>query len=426
MGGHKFSGQYRWELAVESMKTSIDRFQHYSQMAIKYGDDMNTGFMSGISFSDVGGEHFDLEELEWLNDEIMGLIDTSSYESLVGQSHLSEYDTTMEAVIATMSQYANAKEQMVEAEREYNEILKEINKENLRLNLEQLKIQLVGMMRRRGNTRMEEKRLKQIEIEKTENRIEQMEAQIEYQEQSDETMLDEMESAYESASAIYEEYVDRSKFYLWELQDARDTELQLLIDNINTQEGLYDDYSDMLDDAKDHATFLNEAIMTLAAFIDENVPDWEGFFEDTAIEMAEEALGDILDKMKEINSLSGTPIKTTYTSPIAQSLADAGLTQTAGRYQGLVDIAKGGTFGGRALSRGTNYVPETGMYMLHRGESVNPPDGSNTTNGNVTVNIVNNNTINNDLDAEKVAKVQAEAIMQLVSDKTGKTKYRFR
>ena len=416
LGGHEFEGTMRWELAVSAAGTALDRFQHYSQMAIKYGDDMETGYMDGLQ----------------------SIIDASDIDYDVSTFYpdtLDEYGMSMEDVISTMSNYIEVKEEMTEAEKEYNDIIKEINKENMKLSLDYLKIQIKGMMRRRGNTRSELKQMKQIEIEKTENRIEQMEAQLDYQEEYDEKMTDEMQDAYDKASKIYEEYVDRTKLYLWELKDARDDELANFITNISRQEQYFDLYTGWLSDAEDHLGYLSLAINKLAYDIDENIPEWEEFFNTTAMDMAASALESVNEQILAIiNNTGGTPSSGGSSGGSQTPFEEASETFLPPGTSGtpIGDIIRGllpsppASRGFPWASRGTHNVPKTQPYILHRGEQVIPSGSDNHSNGNISVTIINNNAINNNMDAENVSRMMAEAVITRLSNEEGQSRYRFR
>jgi hypothetical protein len=78
----------------------------------------------------------------------------------------------------------------------------------------------------------------------------------------------------------------------------------------------------------------------------------------------------------------------------------------------------------RSLARGTNFIPETGLYQLHRREKVISSGDATDTAIYITIN--NNNSISNDMDAEHVARLMAQTISMRLADQTGKTKYRFR
>jgi len=76
-------------------------------------------------------------------------------------------------------------------------------------------------------------------------------------------MNDELGDAYDAASKIYEKYVDRTKEYLWELQDARDDDIANFITNIDRQETYFGLYSGWLVDAENDAELLRLTIKNL-------------------------------------------------------------------------------------------------------------------------------------------------------------------
>ena len=226
-------------------------------------------------------------------------------------------------------------------------------------------------------------------------------------------------------------------------------------------------------DAEDHAALLTMEINILAAAIDANMEEqWEEFFGKTAMEMAEQALKDInaeIDKIKEATGDEeeeedeeedeeeeppAPPPQRTYMVSSFTTGVDTAAQRVLGyvhstsgakkvaaslRYTNERDIPKLRSDAKAVMahkysigqeiswSRGTHYIPETQPYLLHRGETVSPAGQSGGGSSDIVyITIHNTNAINSELDAERIAKMQAETIRQRLADETGKTKYRLR
>jgi hypothetical protein len=87
----------------------------------------------------------------------------------------------------------------------------------------------------------------------------------------------------------------------------------------------------------------------------------------------------------------------------------------------LRDLKVGDAIG---WQRGTNYIPETGMYRLHRGESVTPAGNESNTSNSIIINI-NNPQVTSKADISQLAKALDNVVRANLTDKkTGKGKYR--
>jgi len=72
---------------------------------------------------------------------------------------------------------------------------------------------------------------------------------------------------------------------------------------------------------------------------------------------------------------------------------------------------------------GTDYVPSTGLYQLHKGEAV-VPAGKNSGGSPIIINI-NNPVVNNPNDISKLAQALENVVRANLTDKqTGRSKYR--
>jgi hypothetical protein len=77
----------------------------------------------------------------------------------------------------------------------------------------------------------------------------------------------------------------------------------------------------------------------------------------------------------------------------------------------------------RSYDSGTDYVPSTGLYQLHKGEAVIPA-GKNGGGSPIIINI-NNPVVNNPNDVTKLANALENVVRSnLINKQTGKSKYR--
>ena len=348
-------GKLRWEYAVKESEGMLDHFQHYAKLAMDYGDE----FLN-----------------EWT--------DT-----------VDDYGNSMQEVITTIYKYNQAQEEVKKITKEVEEANNELRIAMMRNNLEMLKIQYIGMVRRRGNTRAEQKLLKKLEIENTRLRIEEMKNQLKKQEEIAETSGDVTEEEYEEAKQIYERYVAYRENKLWELKDVYNEELQALgalikgeaeeletrktqletaYTNLNTLQSNY--IVALTEIARDpqlasaYKQLLGEEFILSAfqsykdylEFVAKN-PIPEGVTEVTPPTGVRNVPQTILDAIEEYEQMG---------TPAAKAIAER-LRQQWGIYQ-----------------RGTHFIPETGFYMIHKGEQIVPSGkkvDAGLTIGNIIINV---------------------------------------
>jgi len=340
------------QLLELTVGTKLDRFEHYANLAADYGEKYITEYTNVFD----------------------------------------EYGNNMSDVIKTIYEYN-------EAAREQKIAVKELEKANNDLqiamaknNLEMLKLQLAGMMRRRGNTRAEQRMMKNLQIENTKLRIDQMKQEIDIQESNDKELLDEKEIAAEKAQAILDEYVAAERHNFWLISDTRDADIADLAETISEQEGLLEERKTMLttqiNDLANLEKQYDAIILKIAAS-----PELKDTFEKiTGIDTTQAASSAIMNAIDE--SLGPAKVFNPFRT-------------------------------GRGFQGGTHSVPETGFYMLHKNESVSPAGKEvSSGGGNITVNI-NNPIVKDDYDVAKLARAFENVLRANLQDKrTGKNKYR--
>lgn len=285
------------------------------------------------------------------------------------------------------------------------------------LQIEQLEIELKGMIRRRGLTHAEERRLKQIQIEEAKIRLANMKTESEQtvetvanvqtqQDAIDEYLLkleeeqyvlkynyDQQISDLENMIGVEAEHLV-TRYDWWELTNQKiiDSTSKLMVDLNNL---LSQDVTGTLTDA-----FENAGLKIKEVLVD--LENTKGIAEG------------------EISKYGGENTPTTYsTSKLPKSI----LAFQTGGIHGVLDYAKSRI---PKMHTGTSYIPETRPYMLERGESVMSKNVSpeSIQQNTVTINI-NNPQISNDYDLAKVARTLENVTRaSLMNKKTGKSKYR--
>jgi len=394
--GENFDGTLEWEIRVKIDENKLDRFEQFSEMAGKYG----MGYME-------------------------------DYVKIYG-----ELDSELKDAISTIYEYNKATKELEIAEKELQKTLDE----NLLLirqnNLEKMKLQLAGMMRRRGNTRAEQKMMKQIDIENLKLRIENMQKEVDAEEASGKEELSALELRYEKAEALLTEYLDTERHNLWLLKDIRDDEVRDMEEDLDYKRGLLQKYTgwynEELDSLKNAYSTYEELLQTFSVLFPEH---YAKMFDTTAIEKMKAEYQEYLDLLEGKTTTTTT---TPSTSPKLLNSITGMISSTEPTAQNVVDILRKSSnyysrsYGNQSFlssiaghATGIPFVPAEGLYHLHRGESVVPANQSGgdsiQINVSVTGNTISDSNVNN------IAQQIADQVQKsLVDKRTGKTKYRLR
>jgi len=172
------------------------------------------------------------EMSHWLSNAIA----EQTYQVELAEQGYEWYTDAMDAAVTTIRDYEKAQKDATEAQKEFNFTLAENR-------LETMKIQLLGMMRRRGNTREEQRLLKQLNIERTELQIQAAEDEIEIQKDALEEKGDSEKEAYEKAISLLEKEQRSREHHLWMIKDTREEDISDLNSTIEFKKSLYDEYS---------------------------------------------------------------------------------------------------------------------------------------------------------------------------------------
>lgn len=335
------------------------------------------------------------------------------YELELAEQNYEWYTADVAEAIEVVRNYEKQTKEATQAQNEFNEAL-------ARNRIETMKIQLIGMMRRRGNTRAEQRMLKKLSIERTELQIEAAEDALDAELNTTEEGMSAKETAYNNSVELLEKLQRKEEHNLWVLKDTRGQDVRDLKATIQYKEGLYNSYAQTLRDNQDKMNTSVEAFETVAYALygdeEDGLPAW---------------LQTNIDLMKELvieqNKLSGIEIGQTEsegitkTSPVPMQQT---YIQSNPALSALPEAVRKNLIG---FQRGTNYVPSEGMYQLHRGEQVLTRQEVDKSNNGVTVNVnVTGNTIaENNVDT--IAQEIADQVQKgLIDSRTGKSKYRMR
>jgi TP901 family phage tail tape measure protein len=311
--------------------------------------------------------------------------------------------------------------------REHEEAQKQDRKETelmniamRQLSIQIMEIQLRGMMRRRGLTRQEERTIKKLNIEQMKLRLENM------KETEQETV--ETYSLYQEKKQMVDEYIAKLEEENYQIRYTYDQEALDLRNHIDYQK-------DQLNEMVGYWDLTKVEIVDTST---EMINKLKEIFQDKEFTQILKDFGiDIEETLKNLESLRTKTITTanpTYvrtTQDVISSQARNVVTSLGGEQSPLMQVAPirqaiNQVLGIRGFQRGIHSVPETGLYKLHRGESV-APAGSQSIGGDTYQIVINMNgaVVRDENDVQRVAKSMGSALQRdLLDRKSGKSKYR--
>jgi hypothetical protein len=124
-----------------------------------------------------------------------------------------------------------------------------------------------------------------------------------------------------------------------------------------------------------------------------------------------DSMDNFIENWKEFNSLTGN--KAPKISNVTSKSVTKGVEMLTGF--NLNNLIRG------SFATGTPYVPETGLYQLHKGEAVIPRN-ENTGGDTIQINI----TVSGGETSDLASRIAREVQRGLINAKTGKSKYRMR
>ena len=387
--GHTNILQYG--VAVKEATNQIERFAEYSQMA----QDQGPGYLNEFT------NQFD------------------------------QYGNSMNNVLKTIYEYNDAMDEQAEVTREAEKASKALQIAMAANNIKMLELQLIGMMRRKGNTRTEQKLMKQLEIENTQFRIEEMKNQYNADVANQSSTQDAKQTAYDEAQRTLANYTQFEQHQLWILQDTRQLDLMDLKTNIaeqviefeNKTKAIAGEYQKL----SDYQKLYTDSLRKIAGSYEKEFEELTGI---NATKAAQEAWREYITFLS--NNPVGAVTKGGKQSPVVENKTATTLGNLVGGFGSIPPIISkilGITGSGLKIptyESGTDYVPSTGLYQLHKGEAV-VPAGKNSggvTIGNITITIpVKTNASPNDI-AKAVTMALDSQIMQY--DSTGKLSSKYR
>jgi len=309
-----------------------------------------------------------------------------------------------------------------------------MNKELRLLQIQVLELQLIGMMKRRGLSRNEQKRMKALQIEQAKLRLKNI------KETKTETAI--MYTDYLDRKKILDDYVTSLEDNTYQLKYSYDQQVIDLQITIDYEAGLLAKRKTQWEDVTNEIATLGEGLSARlkAILSDESLV---AAFDNIDINILEirDNMQDLLTDVSELTAETwptetggggggGTTIITSEPDPATatergtafiQSIIDSPLAEaTEGRTQ-ITNFLKRIT----GLQRGSEYVHETGLRLIHQGETIGAAGKDHGDGGiiieNVTIEVAQIADIE---DVEKVGAMLSMAANSNVLDKKGKTRYR--
>ncbi len=380
------------QLKLDEIEFNTEKLEEHLEKPLKYGWGEMGGTVEGTLNMQMKQLKADQDLADTKHDVKMGLVD-ESYQFKVLNDDMQE---------------------AVRIVREHDEAVKTdtetINKMNIALrlvNIEMLKLQLVGMSKRRGLSRSEQKRMKALQIQAAKLRLENMENT------KAETVSQYV--AYEQAKELIDKTIADKEHETYMLEYNYDQQIADLDETILYEEGLLKDRADNWRNTTDDIIIqADKLIKKISELTPEQITSIEELFGIDVAAMKESATG-----MKGSAEASLTA-KDNAILTLEQALAMPGMGgRGASHMEWMLKKLK-------SYERGISYVPETGLALLHRGESVGAA-GSETGGGVVIENLtISVKEIAELGSAEKLAALLAVAKNSQILNKAGKSNYRMR
>ena len=387
LSGQEHAGTLGLEIDTKSFNTAVDRMKKFATMIKSYGsewEEMFYNIFEGATFT-MGGEEV---------------------------SYIEEYNEELKDAVNTVYDFK-------EAQKEVKKVMNEVNKAIMLNNIAIAELQLAGMMRRRGLTRSEEKMIKKLQIENMKERLKAKKTEHE-------AMSDTDKQEYDEAAAQIKEYFDSQQFYLFLMKDARDDELDHMINTFGRKEDLLTHYQEALVIQEGYLQKAHQIEVDLLTWITEEFPTIADLYEEIYGVSIPESIQKSIDAMEEWQASQED--KTTSkdsNSGISARRSSAGIARTPKEVEVIRTIWRRKMMDEDwGFSRGTYSVPSEGDYHLHENEQVVPAGKQESGNSGVSIEHVTIQVkeIAEIGSAEKVAAVLARADRARLT-KNGKTTF---
>lgn len=262
------------------------------------------------------------------------------------------------------------------------------------LQLQAAQIQLKGMLRRRGQTRAEQRMLKRIQIEQLKLRIENMES-LEHETTKENAL-------YLEKKDMLEKYQRDAAEVVYQMKYTYTDQLKDLDSHIKSEKEKLEERGVWWQETSDEIAIVSENLMA----------SLEEIFSDTRLVALfsnfDISISDLLEKVKELQGIEGEAIG-----------GIGGTPQHDARGYPIPDWKWGN------YARGIQYVPETMPAIVHQGEHI-LPSGQNIDSGISIDNVIIQVKEVSDIDSiEKLGALLSQAESSGVM-KRGKTNYKLR
>jgi len=318
-------------------------------------------------------------------------------------------NTEMQEAVRIVREHENA----VKKDREETALM---NIELRKLQIQVMELQLVGMIRRRGLTRSEQKRMKALQIEQAKLRLKNI------KETKEETK--EIHTDYLEKKKILDDYVQDLEQNSYQLKYTYDQQITDLQETIDYEKEIL----------RERATEWDKVVSKIISLETQLSKTLEEIMADPELVSAFDAIDiditELRDNMQglmgDIDELTqktwpGKKGPTKMTVPTVAAMPEP-LRETIFAKTGL-----GRTIASQFFQRGTEYVHETGFKMVHEGETIKAA-GKEPERGGI---FIENLTIRVDQiadidDVEKMGAVLSSAKNAQILDRKGQTRFRLR
>lgn len=398
-------------LALDELSFDITRLRDELEKPIEYGWERTAeggvgpkGVIEGTLFYQKELLLSEQELADVRYDIKMGLADeTYAYKTL---------NAEMQYAVKVVREHENA----MKADREATYLM---NIELRKLQIQALEIQLRGMIRRRGLTRSEEKMLKRIQIEQAKLRLKNIK---ETKQETKEIHLD-----YLDKKKMLDDFVRDLENNTYQLKYTYDQQVADLDETIRYEQQILRERSQQWDKVTRDIAALEKRLSRDLEEIIAN-PDLVSAFDMIGIDINE-----LRDNVKGLISDIDDLTRKTWPGKKAVSPAAGDLTKATVeampaplRETAYAKTALGRVIASQFFQRGTEYVHETGLAMVHRGETIGAAGkegGGDIIIENVTIEV---QQIADIADVEKVAALLSVARNTGMIDKKGRTRFKLR
>ena len=350
LSGDTFEGILGREAGIFGDETAINRTKQFLTMATKYGSEFIT-----------------------------------QYNNLAaGTDFMDGWDASTQSAIKTINSYNAAAKNMQKEQEKLTDVTREHTLVINQNNLEMMKLQLSGMMRRRGNTRSEQRQMKKLQISSLQERIEATGKELD----NEETIYNLRKNINQEGYLNAKDYLDKEIAYaqhsLYLKKDTRNSEYDHLVEIIGKKKENLEKYRGWKREEEDELVTNSQTYMDSLSEIAAR-PETE--------EMYRELYGlNVLEELIAVQEANAEFFKETNMPKMTMPESREGFR---GKHRIISVDELDGTYYSYSSSqtvretpnkvwnvgdmvgwqRGTYRVPSTGMAMVHEGESITPRGG---------------------------------------------------